>query len=211
MALFWLWVAIEPHRPWTSPSASTTNERTLPRPCAFCRLKAFRPSPYRNGKLAANFLTGVARCHCYIVLAPDKSGPLGIILDVEASYLALSKTENVSDRLVLKPMRLPLERFAFEIADGLPDFCDDRTIRSSVKAHRLDVRTDHGPLAGPVRAHGLAAIDVATFHTVGPHDIIGEHGQYAVYVPRVKAIVDALEEFDITIHWVSPFTVRVLP
>ena len=68
---------------------------------------------------------------------------LGSILDVEASYLALSKTENVSDRLVLKPVRLPLERFAFEIADGLPDFYDDRAIRSSMKAHRLDVRTDH--------------------------------------------------------------------
>jgi hypothetical protein len=35
-------------------------------------------------------------------------------------------------------------------------------------------------------------MDVATIHTVGPGDIIGEHGQHAVYVPRVKAIVDAL-------------------
>src|SRR5258707_8471113 len=52
----------------------------------------------------------------------------------------------MSDRLVLQPVRLPLERFAFEIADGLPDLCDDRAIRSSMKAHRLDVRTDHGPL-----------------------------------------------------------------
>jgi hypothetical protein len=46
----------------------------------------------------------------------------------------------VSDRLVFKPVRLPLERFAFEIADGLPDFCDDRSVGSSVEAHRLDVR-----------------------------------------------------------------------
>jgi hypothetical protein len=44
---------------------------------------------------------------------------LGGILYVEASHLALSKTENVSDRLVFKPVRLPLERLAFEIADGL--------------------------------------------------------------------------------------------
>ena len=29
-----------------------------------------------------------------------------------------------------QPVRLPLERFAFEIADGLPDFCDDRALRS---------------------------------------------------------------------------------
>jgi len=48
----------------------------------------------------------------------------------------------------------------------------------------------------------------ATIHTVGPGDIIGEHGQYAVNVPRVKAIVDALEEFDITIHWFSSLAWR---
>jgi hypothetical protein len=48
-------------------------------------------------------------------------------------------------------------------------------------------------------------MNVATIHTVGPGDIIGEHGQHAVNVPRVKAIVDALEEFDITIHWFSPW------
>jgi hypothetical protein len=130
---------------------------------------------------------------------------LGSIPYVEASHLALSNTENVSDRLVFKPVRLPLERFAFEIADGLPDFRDDRAIRSSTKAHRLDVRTDHGPLARPVLAYCFAPTNVATIHTVGPGDIIGEHGQHAVNVPRVKAIVDALEEFDITIHWFSPW------
>src|SRR5215831_14897033 len=86
------------------------------------------------------------------------------ILDVEASHLALSKTEDVSDRLVLQPVRLSLKRFAFEIADGLPDLCNDRAVCSSVKAHRLDVRTDHGPLACPVLAYGLAAMDVATIH-----------------------------------------------
>ena len=41
---------------------------------------------------------------------------LGRILDVEASHLALSKTENVSDRLVFEPVRMLLERLAFEIA-----------------------------------------------------------------------------------------------
>ena len=30
-----------------------------------------------------------------------------------------------------------------------------------------------------------------------------KHGQHAVYIPRVKAIVDALKEFDITIHLFS--------
>src|ERR1700688_1724534 len=137
-------------------------------------------------------------------MSTGSSCSLGSILNVEASHLALSKTENVSDGLVFKPVRLPLQRFAFEIADGLPDLCDDRAIRSSMKADRLDVRTDHAPLARPVLAYGLAAMDVATIHAVGPGDIIGEHGQHAVYVPRVKAIVDALKEFDITIHGFSP-------
>ena len=109
---------------------------------------------------------------------------LGSSLYVEASHLALSKTENVSDGLVFKPVRLPPERFTFEIADGVPDLCDDRAIRSLMKAYRLDVRNDHGPLARPVLAYGLAAMDVATIHTVGPGDIIGEHGQHAVYVSR---------------------------
>jgi hypothetical protein len=130
---------------------------------------------------------------------------LGSILYVEASHLALSKTENVSDRLVFKPVRLALERFAFKIADGLPDFCDDRAICGSMKAHRLDVRTDHGPLAGLVLAYGFAPMNVATIHTVGPGDIIGERGQHADNVPCVKAIVDAIEEFDITVHSFSPW------
>jgi len=122
------------------------------------------------------------------------------IPDVEASHFALSKTENVSDRLVSKPVRLPLQRVALEIADGLPDLYDDRAVCRSMKAHRLDVWTDHAPLARPVLAYGLAAMDVATIHTVGPGDIIGERGQHAVYIPRIKAIVEALEELDITIH-----------
>src|SRR5262245_13481157 len=49
-------------------------------------------------------------------LLANAGGPRRI-LDVEASHLALSKTEDVSDRLVLQPVRLSLKRFAFEIAD----------------------------------------------------------------------------------------------
>jgi hypothetical protein len=63
-----------------------------------------------------------------------ESAELGGVLDVEASHLALAKTENVSDRLVFQPVRLPLKRFAFEIADGLPDLCDGReTLQQSSK------------------------------------------------------------------------------
>src|SRR5262245_24848304 len=75
-----------------------------------------------------------------------------------------------------------------------------------MKAHRLDVRADHGPPARPVLAYCFAPMNVATIHTVGPDDIIGEHGQHAVNVPRVKAIVDALKEFDISIHRFSPMS-----
>src|SRR5580658_8410071 len=141
---------------------------------------------------------GIAICSKTIALPYARRAGAWIrqILDVEASHLALSKAEDVFDGLVFKAVRLPLKRFAFEIADGLPDLCDDRAILSSMKAYRLDVRTDHGPLTGPVRADGLAAMDVATIHTVGPDDIIGERGQHAVYVPRVEAIVDALKDFD---------------
>ena len=32
------------------------------------------------------------------------------------------------------------------------------------------------------------------------YGIIGEHGQHAVYVPRVKAIVDAFKDFDVIVH-----------
>src|SRR5580692_7238258 len=128
----------------------------------------------------------------------------GSILNVEASHLALSETENVSDRLVFQPVRLPLKRFAFEIADGLPDLRDDRAILSSMKAHRLDMRTDHAPLARPVRAYGLAAMDVAAIHAVSPGDIVCERGQHAVDVPRVEAIVEAFEEFQVIVHCVLP-------
>jgi hypothetical protein len=176
---------------------------------AFCRLKDFRRVHTRYDKPAANFLSGVALATTMAFWLERSLGPRQI-LDVEASDLALSKTENVSNRLVFKSVRLPLERFAFEVADGLPDLCDDRAIRSSMKAHRLDVRTDRGPLACPVFAYGLAAMDVATIHTVGPSDIIGERGQHAVYVPRVKTIVDAFKNFYVIVHWVSPCTARVL-
>jgi hypothetical protein len=46
-------------------------------------------------------------------------------------------------------------------------------------------------------------LDVPTIHAVGPGDIIGEYGQHAIYVPRVKAIVDAFKDFDV-IHCLSP-------
>ena len=69
-------------------------------------------------------------------------GLAGGILDVEASHLAVSKAEDVFNRLVLQPVRLALKRLAFEIVDGLPNLCDDCVVSSPVEAHRFDVRTD---------------------------------------------------------------------
>ncbi len=55
-------------------------------------------------------------------------GAVSGILYVEASYPAVAKTENMSDRLVLEPVGLPLERFSVEIVDGLPDLRRDREV-----------------------------------------------------------------------------------
>jgi MarR family transcriptional regulator for hemolysin len=135
---------------------------------------------------------------------------LGGFLDIEASHLAVSKAEDVFNRLVLQPVRLVLKRLAFEIVDGLPNLCDDCVVSSPVEAHRFDVRTDHGPLAGPVLAHGLATVNVAAIHAVGPSDIIGKHGQHAIDIPRVEAVVDAFQDFDITVHRALSSVVPVL-
>jgi len=110
------------------------------------------------------------------------------------------KRKTWAGRLVFKPVRLRAEWFAFEIADGLPDFCDDRAVRGSMKAYRVDARTDHGPLVRPVLSYCFAPMNVATIHAIGSDDIIGEHDQHAVDVPGVKTVVDAPKEFDLIIH-----------
>jgi len=96
----------------------------------------------------------------------------------------------MSDCLVLEPVGLALERFAFEIADGLPDLRDDRAVGRAMKADGLDMRADDRPLACPIVAHRLAAMDVAAIHAIGPGDIIGEHG---AIVAEVRQSVRDLE------------------
>jgi hypothetical protein len=172
---------------------------------AFCRLKDFRRIATRYDKLAANFASAHRSRYRHRLLVLGSG-----ILDVEASHLAVSKAEDVSNRLVLQPVRLPLKRLAFEIVDGLPNLYDDCVVSSLVEAHRFDVRTDHGPLAGPVLAHGLATVNVAAIHAVGPSDIIGKHGQHAIDIPRVEAVVDAFQGFDITFHRALSSLVPVL-
>ena len=72
------------------------------------------------------------------------------VLNVEASDLAILKAKDVHHRLVLQPVRLILQRLAFEIADGLLDLHDDRAICGLGETHRLDMRADNSPLAGPI-------------------------------------------------------------
>src|SRR3984885_4093364 len=107
-----------------------------------------------------------------------ESPELGDIVDVEASHLALAKTEDVSDRLVLQAVRLPLKRFALEIADGLPDLCDDRAVLSSTKAERIDVRTDKAPVGPPLRGSALAPRGGPAAHPVARGNIIRERGNH---------------------------------
>src|SRR5262245_11407410 len=59
---------------------------------------------------------------------------LGGILDVEASHLAVSKSEDVSNRLVLQPVCLALKGLAFKIVDGLPNLYHDCVVSSPVEA-----------------------------------------------------------------------------
>ena len=42
----------------------------------------------------------------------------------------------------------------------MADLGDDHAIGFAMKADRLDMRTDHAPLAGPVLADSLAAMDM---------------------------------------------------
>ena len=110
------------------------------------------------------------------------------------------KRKTCSTVLSFSPLRLALKRLTLEIADGLPNLCDDCVVSSPVEAHRFDVRTDHGPLAGPVLAHGLATMNVAAIHAVGPSDIIGKNGQHAIDIPRIEAVIDAFQDFDIIVR-----------
>ena len=89
---------------------------------------------------------------------------------------------------------------AFEIADGLLDLHDNRPLRSLVEAHGLDVWTDDGPLACPVIPNGLASVNVAAVHFVGPSDVVGERGKDAVDVSRIEAFIHALYNVYVSAH-----------
>ena len=112
--------------------------------------------------------------------------------------------ENVTDRVVLEPVRLILQRPALQIPHGLADLDDDRSIRAPVEAQGLDVRADDGPLARPVFADALAAVDVAALHAIGPGDVIGECVEHTVDVSRVEAVIDRPKNRDVVSHRLVP-------
>ncbi len=124
----------------------------------------------------------------------------GSVLNVEASNLAILKEKDVHHGLVLQPVRFILQRLAFEIADGLLDLHDDRAICRLGKTHRLDMRADNSPLAGPILSYGLKPMNMATIHAVGPSYVVGQHSKNAVDVPRIEAVIDALQNLDVVSH-----------
>ena len=92
----------------------------------------------------------------------------GTVLNVETSDLAVLKSKDVHHGLFLPPVRLILQRLAFDVADGLLDLHDDRAICGLGETHRLDMRTDNSPLAGLILSDGLTTTKMAAIHAVGP-------------------------------------------
>lgn len=142
----------------------------------------------------------------YQARAADKSGSrlngyLRRISDVKVSDLAFLKAEDVLHRFVLQPVRLIMEGLTFEIADRLLNLHDNRAVRNLIEANGLDVRAYNGPLTCPVFSNGLAAVNVTAVHNIGPSDIIGNDGKNTVDVSCVEAIIHALENFYVTVHW----------
>lgn len=107
----------------------------------------------------------------------------GSVLNVEASDLAPLKAKDVHHRLVLQPVRLILQRLAFEIAGGLLDLHDDRAICGLGETHRLDMRADNSPL-GVLTADGnrLAMIYLRSRAC----DVVSSRGEICWLFGRVR-------------------------
>lgn len=103
----------------------------------------------------------------------------GNVPDGEPSSLPILKAKDVRYGLVLQPMPLIPQRLAVGIADRLPDLRDHRTIGGLGETHRLGMRVNKGPLAGPIRCDGFKSMTIAATHAIGqPHDrVIRAHGK----------------------------------
>src|SRR5579863_601579 len=74
------------------------------------------------------------------------------------------------------------EHFSGEIAHDLMNAYRDPAIAILVEARRIDMRIDHAPLPGPIRADAFMAVDYAALHAIGPDNIGLHRGQSAVEV-----------------------------
>jgi len=97
--------------------------------------------------------------------------------------------EDVTDHLIQQEV-------AVEVAYHLVDFDDGLSFGAFREPDRLDVRIDHGPLAGPVAAHRVSSVLVATLHAIGPHDVPVHGGEDGFHIAGVKAVVNVLQELD---------------
>src|SRR5437660_11339437 len=89
---------------------------------------------------------------------------LGDRTDVETSDQAVFDAETMADHLVG-------QKLAREVAHGLMDPHDDFSVRPRGETHRLDMRVDHRPLAGPVATNFSVSMHVAAVLAVRPCDI----------------------------------------
>ena len=55
------------------------------------------------------------------------------------------------------------------------------------------MRVDHRPLAQPVVADALAAMDVTTFHTIRPEHARVHGGKHRLHVTGIEPIIETLK------------------
>ena len=83
-----------------------------------------------------------------------------------------------------------LEELALGGADDLVDVDGDAAVVALGDLDRLDVPVDHGELARPVLAHGVAAVDAAALHPVRPVDVGRQALEHGLDVARVERGVE---------------------
>src|SRR5712671_1741883 len=100
---------------------------------------------------------------------------LGDRTDVETSDQAVFDAKNMVYHLVG-------QQLAREVAHGLMDPHDGFCAGVRRESHRLDMRVDHRPLAGPVATNFEVSLHVATVLAVRPQDVCVQESQDAFNV-----------------------------
>src|SRR5882757_6641473 len=99
-------------------------------------------------------------------------------VDVEAPDQAVLHAEDMPQPLVGQQPTL-------EVADGLVNLDDDLTLRPGREGHGLDMRIDARPLARPIAANAVSAMDMTALHAVGPGDVAMKDGKDSLDIARV--------------------------